>query len=131
MGLETTYWSESYREAVDFINQNAQPGDTVWAEPYSSDVLVYYQLAGILRDDVSIAVTNDDEAGTVFGTDVTVSKVIKPYTQATFVIVEYRQTFLYDKDGNPGEVMQWLSVLQPAFRVERQGVPIMDVYWNH
>jgi 4-amino-4-deoxy-L-arabinose transferase-like glycosyltransferase len=129
-GLETTYWCESYREAIDFINANAQPGDSVWVEPWSSDVLVYYQQHGILRGDVSIAVGSSDELGSVFGTGITPAKIVRSRAQATFVIVQYRQTFFFDKDGNPGELMTWLSVLQPAYRVERQGIPIMEVYWN-
>jgi 4-amino-4-deoxy-L-arabinose transferase-like glycosyltransferase len=129
-GLETTYWCESYRAAVEFINANAQPGDTVWAEPWSSDVLVYYQLHGILRDDVQIAVASGDETATVFHTDPPFSKIVQSYSQATFVVIQYRQTWLLDPDGNPRDVMQWMSGLEPAFRVERGGIPIVDVYWK-
>jgi hypothetical protein len=130
MGLETTYGCGSYREAVDFINANAQAGDTVWVEPSCSEVLVYYQIHGILRDDVSIAVSNQDDLETVFGSDAVAPKVMVSHPEATFVIIQYRQTFLLDSNGNPGEVMQWLSALEPAYRVERMGVPILDVYWR-
>jgi hypothetical protein len=130
LGLETTYWAESFKEAVDYINRNAKPGDSVWVEPATYDILVYDQLHGILRDDVTIAITYDTDPQTVFGKDVPFPKVAVPYTQATFVIVEYRQTFLYDANGQPTDVLQWMSGLKPVYRVERQGVPILDIYHN-
>jgi len=130
LGLETTYWCESYSEAVEFINRNAQPGDSIWVEPATYDVLVYYQWHGILRNDVSIAITYDPYPQTVFGKGVPFHKVAVPYTQATFVIVQYHQTYLYDSDGQPTEVAKWVSNLTPVYRVERQGIPILDVYRN-
>jgi 4-amino-4-deoxy-L-arabinose transferase-like glycosyltransferase len=130
LGLETTYWGESYLEAVKYINRNAKPGDSVWVEPGTYDILVYYQLHGILRDDVNIAITYDNNPPTVFGTSVPFHWVAVPYTQATFVLVQYRQSYLYDRDGQPTDVAKWMANLAPAYRVERQGVPILDVYKN-
>jgi 4-amino-4-deoxy-L-arabinose transferase-like glycosyltransferase len=130
IGLETTYWAESYREAVDYINKNAQPGDSVWVEPATYDVLVYYQWRGILRDDVSIAITYDTNPQTIFGTDVPFHNVAVPYTQATFVIIQYHQTYLFDSNGQPIDVTNWMADRTPVFRVERQGIPILDVYRN-
>jgi 4-amino-4-deoxy-L-arabinose transferase-like glycosyltransferase len=130
LGLETTYWSESFREAVDYINKNAQPGDSVWVEPATYDILVYYQFHGILRDDVSIAITYDTNPQTVFGTSVPFHEVAVSYTQATFVIIQYHQSYLSDSNGQPVDVAKWMSDLKPVYRVERQGVPIMDIYRN-
>jgi 4-amino-4-deoxy-L-arabinose transferase-like glycosyltransferase len=130
LGLETTYWGESYLEAVKYINRNAKPGDSVWVEPGTYDILVYYQLHGILRDDVNIAITYDNNPPTVFGTSVPFHWVTVPYTQATFVLVQYHQSYLYDSDGQPTDVAKWMGNLTPVYRVERQGVPILDVYKN-
>ncbi|MBC8505340.1 MAG: hypothetical protein ISR58_06820 [Anaerolineales bacterium] len=44
LDLETTYWCESYLPAVEYINEHADPGDKVWVEAWSHDVLVYYML---------------------------------------------------------------------------------------
>jgi 4-amino-4-deoxy-L-arabinose transferase-like glycosyltransferase len=38
LGLETTYWCETYSEAFPYINEHAERGDFVWAEPWSYDV---------------------------------------------------------------------------------------------
>jgi 4-amino-4-deoxy-L-arabinose transferase-like glycosyltransferase len=130
LGLETTYWCESYRDAVEYINRNAQPGDSVWVEPATYDVLVYYQWRGILRDDVLIAITYDTNPQTVFGTDVPFHHAAVPFTQATFVIVQYHQTYLYDGNGQPIDVTTWMAGRTPVFRIERQGIPILDVYRN-
>jgi 4-amino-4-deoxy-L-arabinose transferase-like glycosyltransferase len=130
LGLETTYWAESYREAVDYINRNAQPGDSVWVEPATYDVLVYYQWRGILRDDVSIAITYDTNPQTIFGTGVPFHSVAVPYTQATFVIIEYHQTYLIDSNGQPIDVAKWMAALTPVYRIARQGIPILDIYRN-
>jgi 4-amino-4-deoxy-L-arabinose transferase-like glycosyltransferase len=130
LGLETTYWSESYREAIDFVNANAKAGDSVWVEPGTYDILVYYQLHGVLRSDVTIAITYDTNPPTVFGTSVPFPVVAVPYSQANFVIVQYHQSYLYDSNGRPMEVAQWMAARTPAFRVQREGVPILDVYTN-
>ena len=59
MGLESTYWCETYTEALEYLNANAQAGDTVWVDPWSHDVMVYYQMHGRLRHDVYISVPHN------------------------------------------------------------------------
>jgi len=128
MGLETTYWSESYREAVEYINEHAQPGDSVWVLASSMDVFVYYQMHGILRKDVVLA--SLDPIETIFGPKAEFSQTREDFSGASFVVVQYRQSFLYDTSNQPMEILEWLSARQPAFRVERQGIPILDVFAN-
>jgi hypothetical protein len=127
-GLETTYWCESYREAVDYINEHAKPGDSVWVLPSSIDVLVYYQRQGILRKDVLLASVNPLD--TIYGASAGVTRAAEDFTQADFVIVQYRQSFLYDESDQPTELLEWTASHQPVMRVEREGVPILDVYVN-
>ncbi len=128
LGLETTYWSESYREAILYINANAEAGDTVWALPSSIDVLVYYQMQGILRKDVALASLSPLE--TIFGPEALGTQALEGFTEADFVIVQYRQSFLNDEAGQPADILQWISARTPAFRVERAGTPIVDVFTN-
>ena len=128
LGLETTYWCESYREAILYINANAKPGDTVWVLPSSIDVLVYYQMRGVLRKDVTLASLSPLE--TIFGPEALGTQAMKGFDQANFVIVQHRQSFLNDEANQPTDVLQWMTTRTPAFRVEREGIPIVDVYTN-
>jgi hypothetical protein len=57
-------------------------------------------------------------------------EVAVSYTQATFVIIQYHQSYLYDSNGQPIDVTKWMANQTPAYRIERQGVPIMDIYRN-
>jgi 4-amino-4-deoxy-L-arabinose transferase-like glycosyltransferase len=127
-GMETTYWCEGYREAVEYINQHAKPGDSVWVLPSSVDVLVYYQRQGILRNDVLLASVHPLD--TVYGASAGVTRAAEDFTQADFVIVQYRQSFLYNESDQPTELLLWTESRQPVMRVEREGVPILDVYVN-
>jgi 4-amino-4-deoxy-L-arabinose transferase-like glycosyltransferase len=128
LGLETTYWCETYREAIQFINEKAQPGDSIWAEWYSVDVLVYYQIHGFLRKDLRLSVPYD--YWPIFGPGVFFPQVRRDYADSDFVIFTYRQSVLYDESGEPNYLFNWASGHTPAYRVEREGVPIMEVYWN-
>jgi hypothetical protein len=128
LGLETTYWVESYHEAVLYINANAQPGDSVWVLPSSVDVMVYYQMHGVLRKDLVLASINPVE--TIFGPTAQFSQVREDFSQADFVIIQYRQSFLYDESNQPTKILEWISSRHPILRVERDGIPILDVYAN-
>jgi hypothetical protein len=128
MGLETTYWCETYREAIRFINEKAKPNDSIWAEWYSMDVLVYYQLHGFLRKDLRLSVDYDYRP--IFGPGIFYPQVRHSYANSDFVIFTYRQTSLYDENGEPNQLFNWASGRTPAYRVEREGIPIMEVYWN-
>jgi hypothetical protein len=128
LGLETTYWCESYREAVLYINANAQPGDTVWAPPATVDVLVYYQMQGILRSDVVLA--SRTPLVSIFGSEALKDLAAEDYSQADFVIIQHRESFLYDEAEQPTDVLAWASSRSPVFEVEREGIPILDVYTN-
>ncbi|MBN2085652.1 MAG: glycosyltransferase family 39 protein [Anaerolineales bacterium] len=128
LGLETTYWSESYYEAILYINANAEAGDTVWALPSSIDVLVYYQMRGILRKDVVLAGLSPLE--TIYGPETLGTQALEGFAEADFVIVQHRQSFLHNEASQPTDLLQWISSRAPAFRVERAGIPIVDVYTN-
>jgi hypothetical protein len=128
LGLETTYWCEGYNRVLDYINDNATPGDTVWVEPGTVDVMLYYQLHNQLRSDISFAVLVNTQS--VFGLDVNFPQQKLDFSQADFVIIQYRQSYLYDEAGKPTDLMKWISDRAPAYRIARQGVPIVDVYRN-
>jgi 4-amino-4-deoxy-L-arabinose transferase-like glycosyltransferase len=124
LGLETTYWSETYKAALPYINSHAHPGDTLWAELTSYDVLVYYQIHGQLRKDVVIL--NDPYAADLFG-----SQAPKPaygdISTADWIIFQYRQS----QYGGPEQDYLPIQVLKdkkPVYELSLQGVPLMDLY---
>jgi len=52
LGLEATYWADSYRAVLPYLNEYAPAGATVWA--ISPLVMRTYQQAGLLRSDLII-----------------------------------------------------------------------------
>jgi hypothetical protein len=123
LGLETTYWCETYLEAIEYINQNAKKGDFIWAEWWSEDVLVYYQKHGYLRDDLKLIAA--DPGASIFGPNPKL--FLGSYQSATWVIFQYRQTMLGEA-GYENEFWKWVEKQTPVYRLEFQGVPLMDIY---
>ncbi len=113
MGLETTYWCETYVTALPYINAHASPGDTIWTQDWSFDVLKYYQKIGRLRSDVVV---------------LTVGMGYFNFRNVDWYIFEYRQS----QYGPPGEAryypLQILKTQTPVFEVVHQGVPLMKLY---
>lgn len=52
LGLETTFWGDSYQGVLDYLNNNAPPNAAVWADAYY--VLWAYQDLGRLRKDIFV-----------------------------------------------------------------------------
>lgn len=117
--LETTYWCETYAVALPYLNRHARPGDLVWVDPLSHDVMFYYQLQGTLRKDLFIAWP--EQASSVFWRK-DKEGILARIEEADFVIVQYRQT------GFGADLRRWLNGREPMLRLEYQGVPLMEVY---
>jgi hypothetical protein len=121
IGLETTYWCETYDQAVPVINAQAPAGALVWAEPWSHDVLLYYQLTGRLRKDLRVAM--QPGAGTILaargaeGVEATID-------DADYVIIAQRETGL----AVHPQMRAWAQGRTPILRIERFGVPLMELY---
>jgi 4-amino-4-deoxy-L-arabinose transferase-like glycosyltransferase len=125
MGLETTYWCETYAASLTYINENADPGDSVWTDPWSHDVMVYYQMQGRLRDDVWIAVPQ--YASSILTPDAQLRE--EWYPDADFVVIQYRQTSI-GEDPSTSEILSWAASREPVVRISYLGVPLMDVFQN-
>ncbi len=121
LGLETTYWCETYSAALPYINAHAAPGAVVWVEDWSHDVLLTYQFIGRLRPDVRVALAPG--AGSAFGR-YGLEGAPADIFDADIVIVAYRQTGFA---AHP-RIEQWKTGRQPVLRVERFGVPLMELY---
>ena len=123
LGLETTYWCESYSLALPIINELAEPGDTVWADPWSHNVLIYYQMLGRLRDDVLILAPQ--EVPSVFGLDAPQPRV-RPMDTADWFIQQHRQS-AYGFEGENSEIFRVLRGKKVVFEYDFNGVPILTL----
>ncbi len=123
MGLETTYWCETFASALAYINENAAAGDSVWTDPWSQDVMVYYQLHGLLRDDLWIA--TPPYATSILTPDARLRE--QSFDQADFVVLQYRQTAI-GEDPSQSPILAWIASREPGFRISYRGIPLMDVY---
>jgi 4-amino-4-deoxy-L-arabinose transferase-like glycosyltransferase len=105
LGLETTFWCETYKDALPYLNENAEPGVAVWAEnPF---VLRFYQQNGMLRQDLQVS-----------GGD-----TVSPWT-ADYAVVEMRQTgFSYTP-----EILSVMAQRQPVYTLAHQDVALLHVY---
>jgi 4-amino-4-deoxy-L-arabinose transferase-like glycosyltransferase len=124
LGLETTYWCETYAAALPYINAHAHPGDTIWVEPWSYDILIYYQMHGQLRKDVFIL--NDQYASSVLGPTAP-QPILGNISTADWIIFQFRQTQYqgFEKDYPPRQV---LVNRKPVYELSFQGVPLMYLY---
>lgn len=118
LGLESTYWCETFAAAIPYINAHAKPGDAIWA--YDKAVLLYYQKINILRPDVWVlakypSIVPGKKGYGLFGT-------------AQWYIFQYNQSSF----GPGGEEnylpLQILETQTPVYEVDYQGVPLMKLY---
>ena len=112
MGLETTYWCETYAAAIPFINAHANPGDTVWTQAWSFDVLKYYQKIGRLRRDVVV---------------LNIGMGYFDFKAADWYILESRQTQYGEYGADRYLPFQVLSGQVPVYVLDYQGVPLMEL----
>jgi 4-amino-4-deoxy-L-arabinose transferase-like glycosyltransferase len=119
LGLETTYWCETYARALDYLNANAPPGAVVWVQDWSHDVMFYYQLQGQLRSDLHI--TWPETGWSVFGRR-QAEGIAVPMDQADIVVLQYRET------GFTDEIRRHLHGRVPVYRLACRGIPLLDIY---
>ncbi|RPJ19132.1 MAG: hypothetical protein EHM33_30770, partial [Chloroflexi bacterium] len=136
LGLETTYWCETYAAALPYLNEHAQPGDMIWVDPLSQNVMVYYQVHGRLRSDVKIAYSPYAPTWPF------VYSEYGPPTPAThstsdFIVLQYRQTLMGSTPENPDRNFfsshpdfQWIITHELLYQLSQDGVPIMEIYSN-
>jgi hypothetical protein len=126
MGFTTTYGCDSCREAIPYINQNAKDGDTLWVDADSLDVIAYYQEHGILRDNITLVIPSDFESGNESGE--ILPGDLPDFSNSDLVILQHRENQLSDPQGQPTELAKWAGARQPAFRVERQGITLLEIF---
>ena len=119
LGLETTYWCETYAQALPYLNAHAPLNAVVWVQDWSHDVMFYYQLQGHLRDDLQI--TWPEDASSVFG-PARAEGCPLAIGEADYVVLQHRQTGIDDA------IEGCVHGRTPVYRLSRQGVPLLDIY---
>lgn len=119
LGFESTYWAQTYATALPYLNAHAKPGDVVWVEPWTHEILLYYQSQGKLRSDLRIALHPD----TWSFMD---PKGLKTYggriEDADWAVIQYRQS------GFGPDIKQVVENQTPSYRLSYSGTPLMDIY---
>ncbi len=105
LGLETTFWCESYKDCLPYLNANAAEGALIWVDQPLA--LRSYQEDGMLRTDLRITGWN----------------VISPYT-CDYVVVQVRETGFSDVP----ELVDLMRNWTPEYTASVQGVPLAMVY---
>ncbi len=124
MGLETTYWCETFNLAFPMINEQAKPNDRIWSDPWSHDVLIYYQTQGLLRDDLVILAPN--RVPSVLGASAP-SPMDFPMQSADWYIFQRRQSTLgFEGMANP--ILKILHQKEVVYEYSFDGVPIFTLY---
>jgi hypothetical protein len=108
LGLETTFWCESYKACLPYLNANAPEGASIWVDQPLA--LRAYQDDRLLRQDLRIT-----------GWD-----VVSPYT-CDYALVQMRETGFTDVP----ELVDLMKQYQPEFTVSVEGVPLAMVYKLH
>jgi hypothetical protein len=124
LGFESTYWCETYASALPYINAHASPRDKIWVEPWSYDVLLYYQRIGVLREDVLIM--NPYMTFSVLGLDGP-QPVIGRFGNADWYIFQYHQS-QYQLDGEQYLPLRTLEANSPVYEIIQDGIPLMRLY---
>jgi 4-amino-4-deoxy-L-arabinose transferase-like glycosyltransferase len=121
LGLEHTYWCETYAAALEYLNREAEPGAIIWVEDWSFDVMLYYQLQGLLRPDLRI--TAPPGAVSVLARS-GVRPAMANMGAADYALVQYRQTGFITNPAIGG----LLGTRQPVLAIVHRGVSIMELY---
>lgn len=136
LGLETTYWCETYAAAIPYLNEHAKPGDMIWVDPLSQNVMVYYQVHGRLRSDVKIAYSPYAPTWP-FVYDEYGSSTPATHSTSDWIVLQYRQTLMGSTPANPDRHffsphpdLQWTHTHKLQYQLSQDGVPIMEIYAN-
>lgn len=124
-GFEVTYWTSTYHEVLDYLNENGNEGDVVWVEPYSFETMTYYQLQGLLRDD--LVITAPEFAESLLDPDRQYS--LLSFEETDFVVFQNRKT-VFGEEGFDSSLAKWLAERTPAYEVTHDGVPLIMVFTN-
>ncbi len=118
LSMDHTYWSETYYDALTYLDANAPADATVWIEPWSYDVPHTYQKDGRIRADLRFV---SDNGASVWGMTTTQM----PMYEADYVLVTYRFA-----SWTPATRALVKGNTAPVYVIERNGVRLAELYRN-
>ncbi len=124
LGLESTYWCETYQLALPILNEKAQPGDVIWVEPWSHNVMLYYQRAGFLRNDLRIL--TEASASDLLGANARMARGTS-IRSADWWVFQNRQT-MFGRQGLKSPILAELARHEVVYQYTFNGVPIFTLY---
>jgi hypothetical protein len=122
--LETTYWCETYSLALPILNEQAKPDARIWVDPWSHDVMIYYQTQGNLRKDLKIMVPYYKPS--VLGPDAPSPEDL-PMSLGDWYVFEHRQTML-GPEVEDSPILKLLKRKEMVYEYSFDGVPILTLY---
>jgi len=127
LGFETTYWCETYKLALPILNKQAKLSDTVWVDPWSHDVMIYYQTQGLLRRD--LVIISPYTVDSILGLSAPSAYQV-PMGAADWFVYEYRQSTLgFSQHSDP--IYKTIKQQTPVYNYYYNGVPIFTLYRSH
>ncbi len=105
LGMEPTYWGDSYLQAVWWLNEKAQSGETVWINvPGFATSVQMYQSLGIMRPDLNISAGDEG------------------LSEADYVVVQHKQNEMSER-------MKYLAEHgSPLYAETLDGVPVVWIF---
>jgi hypothetical protein len=114
LGFETTYLADTYKPAVKWLNENAKPDATVYAQAGTYAALETYRRTGAMREDLRPAYLRPIAPEGKFTSDEA------PREDSLFLLLP-RQAIYTDQ-------MLALEKKTPRYAYEKGGVPLVKVY---
>lgn len=118
LGMETTYFASTYGYFLPYLNQ-LPPGSRLWVMPNSWDVIYYYQLHGLLRNDLVLMRPSGwgsfyDSRGVLWEEG--------GLEKADYALIDRRQTTFNNVIPEHAIQLEWAASKPVIAGLEREGV---------
>jgi len=124
LDMETIYFASTYGYFLPYLNE-LPTGSRLWVMPNSWDVIYYYQLNGLLRDD--LVVLRPPGWGSFYD-DRGVPSDVGGLESADYALIERRQTTFNAAIPEYAIQLEWASTKRELARLERSGVVLAALY---
>lgn len=124
LGMETIYFASTYGHFLPELNR-LPAGSKLWVVPNSWDVLYYYQIHGLLRND--LVLLRPPGWGSFYD-GLGVPYAIGGLDSADFALIERRQTSFNTAIAGNAVQLEWATRKPEIARLERAGVILATLH---